>query len=95
MITIATINFHSGTKIQKTFENEVQKEYFLNAISSDARFIKINNNLYAISSISSIEFEKREKEIRRFEDLSEENKKIFDTDPKAFPLYDIRKTLEQ
>ena len=89
----ATIAFHSWKEIQTYFDSIPHKKSFEDAISSESRFVKINGNLYAISSISSVEFSSKEKEVKLYEELSEENKKIYDENKKAFPLYEIRKQL--
>lgn len=89
----ANITFHSGDEVQKVFDDETQKEAFENAMSSDARFIKIDWDLYAISSISSVHFKKTEKIKRPYEELSEDNQKLIDENPNAFPFYEITKSI--
>ena len=93
IVHYANIHFHSWDEVQKVFDNEEQKNDFEFALSSDARFIKIDWDLYAISSISAVNFLKTEKIKRTYEELSEDNKKKFDENPNIFPLYEITKSI--
>jgi hypothetical protein len=92
-IHFAKITFHNWKDITTIYEDEWKSKILENSLSSDSRFIKIEWNLYAISSIASVIFWSKEKEKKPYEELSEENKKEYDRNKNAFPMYEIIKSL--
>lgn len=92
-IHYAKITFHNWQDLITTYENENRWKSLESSLSSDSRFIKIDWNLYAISSIASVVFGSKDRERKPYEELSEENKRDYDRNNNAFPMYEIVKSL--
>ena len=88
----AKIHFFSSQEDLKIcFNSKEEIEFMKKWLTSESRFIQIQWNLYAISSISSVEFGDKEKEILIYDDLSDENKKLIESNPNAFIRFEITK----